>query len=37
MFMLACGLSIGFEDQSAAINGVHSARVAIDDFAVFVD
>ena len=37
MFMLACGLAIGFEDQSAPINGVHSARVAIDDFAVFVD
>ena len=37
IFMLACGLAIGFEDQSAPINGVHSARVAIDDFAVFVD
>ena len=37
MFMLACGLAIGFEDQSAAINGMHSGRVAIDDFAVFVD
>jgi nitroreductase len=37
MFMLACGLAIGFEDQSAPINEVHSARVAIDDFAVFVD
>ena len=37
IFMLACGLAIGFEDQSAPINGVHSARVAIEDFAVFVD
>lgn len=37
IFMLACGLAIGFEDQSAPINRVHSARVAIDDFAVFVD
>ena len=36
-FMLACGLAVGFEDQSAPINGVHSARVAVDDFAVFVD
>ena len=37
IYMLACGLAIGFEDQSAPINGVQSARVAIDDFAVFVD
>ena len=36
-FMLACGLAVGFEDQSAPINGVHSVRVAVDDFAVFVD
>ena len=36
-FMLACGLAVGFEDQSAPINGLHSARAAVDDFAVFVD
>lgn len=36
-FMLACGLAIGFEDQSATINEMRSERVAVDDFAVFVN
>ena len=35
--MLACGLAIGFEDTDAPINGVHSARATIDEFATFID
>ena len=35
--MLACGIAIGFEDQDAPINKVRSSRVAVEDFAVFID
>ena len=35
--MLACGIAIGFEDQDAPINKVRSSRVAVGDFAVFID
>ena len=35
--MLACGIAIGFEDQDAVINKVRSSRVAVGDFAVFID
>jgi hypothetical protein len=35
--MLACGVSIGFEDADAPINRVHSARATIDEFATFID
>jgi len=34
---LACGIAIGFEDQDAPINKVRSSRVAVEDFAVFID
>ena len=35
--MLACGIAIGFEDKDAPINKVQSSRVAVEDFAVFID
>jgi nitroreductase len=35
--MLACGIAIGFEDQNAPINKVRSSRVAVEDFAIFID
>jgi len=35
--MLACGIAIGFEDQDAPINKVRSSRMAVEDFAVFID
>ena len=35
--MLACGIAIGFEDLDAPINKVQSSRVAVEDFAVFID
>ena len=35
--MLACGIAIGFEDQDAPINKVRSSRVAVEDFAIFID
>ena len=35
--MLACGIAIGFEDQDALVNKVRSSRLAVEDFAIFID
>ena len=34
--MLFCGMSVGYEDQSAAINGLRSERMPLDQWATFL-
>lgn len=34
--MLYCGMAIGYADEAAAVNALHSPRAAVDDFASFV-
>ncbi len=35
--LLACGISIGFEDEGAVDNAFRTAKLPIDDFATFLD
>jgi len=34
--MMVCGLSIGYADESATVNGFHTPRVAVEDFTRWV-